>query len=109
MGGTPVVAFKTGGLKDSVFEFKWDTEEGNGYNFENHSMQDFMFACERAMGTFKNKSKYLKLRENAFNSTMDGEKVCRAWLTEFYRLRNKVFVEGKIIKTTLEELNPWSP
>lgn len=26
VGGTPVVAFKTGGLKDSVKEFAWDTE-----------------------------------------------------------------------------------
>jgi starch synthase len=33
VGGTPVIAFKTGGLKDSVFEFLWDTEQGNGYTF----------------------------------------------------------------------------
>ena len=45
VGGTPVIAFKTGGLKDSVFEFKWDNEEGNGYTFESHTANDFMFAC----------------------------------------------------------------
>ena len=75
----------------------WDTENGNGYNFQNHSVNDFIFACERALGTFKNKAKYLKLRENALNSTMDGEKVSKAWVKEFYRLRNKVYVEDKII------------
>jgi len=26
VGGTPVIAYKTGGLKDSVFEFMWDSE-----------------------------------------------------------------------------------
>lgn len=31
VGGTPVIAFKTGGLKDSVFEFVND--QGNGYTF----------------------------------------------------------------------------
>ena len=93
VGGTPVVAFKTGGLKDSVFEFSWDTEQGNGYCFLSYSANDFSYSCERALGTYKNKTKYLKLRENAFNSTMDGEKVSRAWLSEFYRLRNKVFVD----------------
>jgi glycogen synthase len=97
VGGTPVVAFKTGGLKDSVFEFKWDSEEGNGHSFESHSVDDFIFACERALGTFKAKDKYMKQRENAFKSTMDGEIVCRAWLSEFYRLRGKVYVEEKII------------
>lgn len=66
MGGTPVIAFKTGGLKDSVFEFSWDKEEGNGYTFESHTIDDFIYACERALGTYKNKAKYLKLRENAF-------------------------------------------
>ena len=93
VGGTPVVAFKTGGLKDSVFEFNWDSEQGNGYTFENHSREDFIFACERGLGTYKNKAKYLKLRQNAFDSTMDGEKVSRAWLAEFFRLRGKVFVD----------------
>jgi starch synthase len=107
VGGTPVVAFKTGGLKDSVFEYKWDKEEGNGYTFENHTVSDFTFAIERAIGTFNNKPKYLKLRENAFASTMDGSTVSRAWLKEFFRLRRKVFVDENIIKTSLNELKPW--
>merc|ERR1712167_227655 len=37
VGGTPVVAFKTGGLKDSVVEYMWDSETGSGYTFECHS------------------------------------------------------------------------
>ena len=109
VGGTPVVAFKTGGLKDSVFEFNWDNEEGNGYTFENHNVNDFLYACDRALGTFKNKSKYLKLRENAFRSTMDGGIVSRAWLSEFFRLRKKIFVDQSIIKETLLKMSTWSP
>ena len=40
----------------------WDTEEGNGYTFENYSATDMIYACKRALGTFQNKSKYQKLR-----------------------------------------------
>ena len=109
VGGTPVIAFKTGGLKDSVFEYSWDKEEGNGYTFENHTVSDFVFACDRALGTYKNKDKYLKLRENAFRSTMDGEKVSRAWLNEFFRLRGKIFVDQDIIRQTLLKMSTWSP
>ena len=29
---------------------------------------------------------------------MDGEKVSRAWLGEFYRLRNKIFVDEAIVR-----------
>jgi len=100
-----VVAFKTGGLKDSVFEFMWDSEQGNGYTFQNHATSDFVFACERALGTFKNKAKYLRLRENAFNSTMDGEVVSKAWLKEFFRLKGKVYVDH----TTTPTITPTTP
>jgi len=98
VGGTPVVAFKTGGLKDSVIEFLWDTESGCGYTFESHTIGDFVFAMERAVGTFRNKPKYAKLRENAFAATMDGEIVSKAWLSEFYRLREKIFIDYTVIK-----------
>jgi starch synthase len=97
VGGTPVVAFKTGGLKDSVHEFSWDTEAGSGYTFEGHNVGDFVFAVERAVGTFRNKKKYTKLRENAFKATMDGAVVSQAWLGEFFRLRGKVFVDYSLI------------
>jgi len=98
VGGTPVIAFKTGGLKDSVIEYQWDSEEGSGFTFENHSNPDFIFAIERAVGTFRNKPKYLRLRENAFTATMDGEVVSKAWLAEFFRLKDKVYVDFAIMK-----------
>lgn len=44
VGGTPVVAFKTGGLKDSVIEFQFDTEIGSGFTFESYNKADFIFA-----------------------------------------------------------------
>jgi len=50
------------------------------------------------MGTYKNKTKYLKLRENAFKATMDGGIVCKAWLAEFYRLNDKKMIDYRIVK-----------
>jgi starch synthase len=34
VGGTPVIAFRTGGLKDSVHEFDASTGIGSGFNFQ---------------------------------------------------------------------------
>ena len=68
-----------------------------------------MFACKRALGTFSNKAKYTRLRENAFKSVMDGAIVSEAWAREFYRLRNKVFVNSKTVSDTLNILSTWSP
>lgn len=104
VGGTPVIAFKTGGLKDSVIEFLWDSEEGCGYTFESHTPGDFIFAIERAVGTFGNKPKYMKLRENAFKATLDGEVVSRAWLNEFYRLHGKKFIDYTAVENLSAQL-----
>jgi len=109
VGGTPVVAFKTGGLKDSVVEFLWDSETGSGYTFESHHAGDMIGAMERAVGTYRNKPKYLKLRENAFKATMDGEVVSKAWLGEFFRLKDKIFVDYTVIKELEGKFAPWHP
>ena len=97
VGKTPVIAFKTGGLKDSVIEYRWDSEEGSGFIFENYNHNDFIQAIERAINTYRNKEKYLKLRENAFRATMEGEVVCKAWLAEFCRLSEKNSVDQKAL------------
>jgi hypothetical protein len=109
VGKTPVVAYKTGGLKDSVIEFKWDSEQGSGFCMEEHNHHELGMAVERAINTFKNKEKYYKLRENAFRATMDGEVVCKAWLGEFCRLTEKNFVDQRIIDETKKTFaTPWS-
>eukprot|EP00826_Nyctotherus_ovalis_P009880 TRINITY_DN12619_c0_g1_i2.p1 TRINITY_DN12619_c0_g1~~TRINITY_DN12619_c0_g1_i2.p1 ORF type:complete len:368 (-),score=113.95 TRINITY_DN12619_c0_g1_i2:174-1277(-) len=91
VGGTPVVAFKTGGLKDSVYEFKTDSKEGNGMIFEHYNRENLLSALERAIKVFGNKEDYAVLRKNAFESTMDGGRVAEEWCKEFYRLRGKFF------------------
>jgi len=91
IAGTPVLAFKTGGLKDTVFEYDWHSNKGNGIIFENHSINDFTGAVERAIALFKNEEKYETCRINAFNSAIDLQEVANAWCKEFYRLRGKVF------------------
>ena len=105
VAGTPVVAFKTGGLKDTVFEFNWDTNQGNGVVFECYNSSDFAYAMERAIGTFRNTEKYRILRENAKKSTIDGATVARAWCGEFYRLRGKVFIDKEIETKAANEVN----
>lgn len=48
VAGTPVLAFETGGLKDSVFEYNPDAQTGNGVTFMSHSHIDYKDAVLRA-------------------------------------------------------------
>ncbi len=102
VGSTPVIAFQTGGLKDSVFEFDPKLEKGIGFNFMSHKPGDLVFAIQRAMTIFKDKVKYQVLRKNAFESTIDVDDVARAWNKEFHRLFNKTFMDPVIMKAHME-------
>lgn len=105
VGSTPVIAFETGGLKDSVFEFDPQLEKGNGFTFKDHKVGDYVYAVERSMAIFKTKKKYAVLRKNAFESTIDGAEVSRAWNKEFHRLFNKTFIDPKMMETHLQILD----
>lgn len=91
IASTPVLAFKTGGLKDTVIEFDYNTDKGNGILFESHNFHDFIYAFERAVNLFNNQEKFEKARINAFNSAIDVIDVATQWCKEFCRLRGKIF------------------
>jgi len=98
IAGTPVIAFRTGGLKDTVFEFLWDNNTGNGLTFDYYNGRDLVAAMRRALNLFENKEKYEICRKNAFNSAIDVADVGRAWCREFYRLKNKIYFNVKKAK-----------
>jgi glycogen synthase len=89
VAGTPVIAYKTGGLKDTVFEFESSGAKcsGNGFTFEGYQARDFVFACQRAIAVYSKPAEYARLRANARASVMDLEVVSKAWFREFHRLR----------------------
>lgn len=99
VAGTPVLAFRTGGLKDTVFEFEFKSQSGNGVVFDKFCKDDLLSAMLRAIDIFANKDMYNKCRINAFNSVIDvKEDVAKEWSKEFYRLKGLLYYEREIIK-----------
>ena len=109
IAGTPVIAFRTGGLKDTVFEFRWDNNSGNGLTFDYYNGRELVGAMKRAIDLFKNREKYEICRKNAFNSAIDVADVSRAWCREFYRLKNKIYFNVKEVKNTAINNNNFNP
>jgi glycogen synthase len=100
VAGTPVIAFKTGGLKDTVTDFTTDRFKGSGVTFEKYEVSEFIYAIQKALDLYHNEALYDIIRKNAFEATIDIDKVAIAWNKEFYRLKDKVFVERpKVIFT----------
>ena len=103
ISGTPVIAYKTGGIKDTVTEYSISDKKGNGILFDNVENNNFISAIIRAVKLFNNKLEYEQCRLNAINTTKDVMDVARAWATEFYRLKGKIFFDNKEVeKETLE-------
>lgn len=90
LAGTPVIAFKTGGLKDTVHEFDLETQTGNGFTFASYTLGDFVFALERAQRVYLDPAKIARLRNNCRESVVSCEESATAWLGEFCRLRKRI-------------------
>ena len=97
ISGTPVIAYKTGGLRDTIEEYNIVKKTGNGFLFENFENKDFLNAVNRAVKIYGNKNEYKKLCSNAFDSAIDVETVAIRWGEEFYRIKNKVFFDRKSV------------
>lgn len=101
VAGTPVVAYKTGGLKDTVHEWKSEEGEGNGFTFENYTPGDLIWAIKRALRVFTQPDEYAELRASAYETTIDVTQVAWAWSSEFHRLRNAMYTRGEIVSSLI--------
>jgi glycogen synthase len=97
VAGTPVVAFKTGGLKDTVHEWQIDESEGNGFLFEDYNHEDFVMAMKRALRVFSTPAEYMALRRFAYMTTIDVSQVAWAWSSEFHRMRNAIYSREDVL------------
>ena len=93
VASTPAVVYATGGLKDTVSEFDALTKKGNGFLFDDYSKDGIINALEKAYEAFQDHESYEILRRNAFDSVIDVVDVSKQWLSEFYRVRGKIFIE----------------
>lgn len=66
-GSIPIVR-ATGGLADTVQEFDFKNEKGNGFLFQEYKTEALKEAIERAAAIFKNEKKWQELVKNAMES-----------------------------------------
>lgn len=92
-----MVAYKTGGLKDTVHEWRSEQGEGNGFSFEYYTHSDFVYAVKRALRVFSHPEEYEEIRASAYETTIDVSQVAWAWSSEFHRIRNAMYTRGDVV------------
>ncbi len=82
--GTIPIAFKTGGLADTIKPFGSLHSGGNGFIFTKYTREDFLNAIKRAVKVFEQEDKFNHLRTNAFRPDFSWKNSARKY-QEIYR------------------------
>jgi len=109
VAGTPVIAFRTGGLKDTVHEFDPIAVKGNGFVFNSHTPNELISAVKRAMNVYNQPDLYKRLRQNARESVIDCEEVAWAWYREFSRIKSVMIAKLADIKKEVDRVQAEMP
>ena len=96
VAGTPVIAFSTGGLKETVHDWASGAADVNGFLFLQHSYRDFMNTIQRALAVFANKNDYERLRESTGQTPIEVSLQARDYLSELYRMRRSLLPSVEI-------------
>ncbi len=88
--GTVPVVRATGGLKDTVKEFNFDTRQGNGFVFDAYKAKNLLLAIDRALNCFINHKDYWNIiMKNGMQADYSWERSARA----YHALYRKILAE----------------
>lgn len=104
VANTPVVAYKTGGLKDTVFNYSKTTKKGNGFVFDVYNEDALYGSFASAYKLFQDKKHYAIARVNAYDGAIDITDQATSWNKEFYRLFNRIFVNPALVLPLKKEI-----
>ena len=84
--GTIPVVRRTGGLADTVQEYDPTTNEGTGFLFTDHDVEQFRAAVDRALALWPDKEKWPALMLNGMRQNLNWEKSATKYLDAYRRV-----------------------
>ncbi|UCE14849.1 MAG: glycogen synthase GlgA [Candidatus Heimdallarchaeota archaeon] len=83
--GTIPIAFKTGGLSDSIIDYSSNSNKGTGFLFSSYDEGDFRDAIERALKVFQSKQKWVELVQRAMRQDFSWENAAKKYLNLYQK------------------------
>jgi len=81
--GTPPIVRATGGLKDSVEDWKPSSKKGTGFVFKGRDAASLLSAVKRGLKAFEDKNEWLRLVRNGMRKDFSWRESARLY-KEFY-------------------------
>ena len=92
-GGTSMIATKTGGLADTIEEINTEEKTGTGIFIPSNTADALVKSAMKVRKIFDDKTLYKALRDGCYDKAIDTKEGAIAYLSEFYRMKNKIFVD----------------
>ncbi len=88
--GTIPIVRQVGGLADTVFEYHYNEQEGNGFTFYNYIGSDLQYAISRAIDVYMNEPHWTTIRQNAMRADYSSVRTAAEYLKVFTWALEKV-------------------
>ncbi|MEN3042148.1 MAG: glycogen/starch synthase [Fervidobacterium sp.] len=88
-GTIPIVRY-TGGLVDTVKEYKPETKEGNGFGFEGFDSAHLLKAVAKALYFYNSPEDWNQIVTNAMKTDLSWEKSAKEYVKLYQRAKSKV-------------------
>ena len=85
--GTVPIVRNTGGLADTVIDWN-ETENGNGFVFNNYDSKELLLKIKLAVKTFKNKPEWQRIMRNGMNCDYSWQKSADKYIELYGELLN---------------------
>ncbi len=88
-GSVPVV-HATGGLKDTVWPYNPETEEGRGFTFQSYNGEDFLNAIDRALGLYYDAPEaFARLRKHDMKEDFSWKDSAQKYMVLYHNITGK--------------------
>lgn len=87
--GTVPIVRNTGGLKDTIKEFNKYTMEGQGFTFDDYSIEGLLSAIDAALRIYKNKDIWNKLRASDMEVDLSWERSSKDYIKMYEKVMKK--------------------
>jgi len=84
--GTVPIAFRTGGLADSITNINIDKKKGTGFIFSNYTGDEFIETIKNAIDVYEDKKSWKKIMKNAMSEDYSWEKSCDNYIEIYKKL-----------------------
>lgn len=84
--GTIPIVRATGGLKDTVKNYNPQTEEGDGFVFQNYQAKELLEAAKRALAIYQDEKKWYKVVRRVMQKDFSWNRSAKEYLKLYQRL-----------------------